>query len=261
MRLDLTTVLIWTLRILLPILFFAIYFKLQAPKEKPVVVKDTRNVYSRLKLLQLRKAVKGAAAPDSIKSITFKDQTQAPELFTGSGRERRSERRRGDDETKAPKERKEKKEKKKDPSPETRTFTEERMHLESLLNYVAFQRPEQQRAFLPSHGVAAPPSPPKASTDEEEATDAAKAEAPKAVIVGAQAGKANDEAQMVLKGSMKMKRSDVARNLYDQLVESQVEVAESTYELLIDACVLADDLRGASDFMMKMEAAGFLPKN
>lgn len=257
--LDLTTLLIWTLRIVLPILFFGIYFRLKAPSKPRPPPGPSGNAYSRAKLLRYRKAV-ASQVPDSMKSIALKDQSQAPHLFGGSGRASRSDRssRRAPDEQRAPKEKRETKEKKEkkepDPTPEALAFSEERMHLESLLNYVAFTRQEDQRDFLFANAQGGPPRP--TPTKERDA----EADTKQAVISGVAAEKANDEAQMVLKGAMKMKRCDVARSLYEQLTDSQVEVAEGTFKLMIEACCIADDLKGASDFVMKMETAGFLPQ-
>lgn len=256
MRIDATTVVIWALRILLPILFFAIYFKLKEPKQLPAAAKETKNaknVYSRGKLLRMRTLAKGLAAPSSVKNIALKDQTQAPELFAGgrSSRVERSSRRSSDTKEKGDaKEKKDRKEKKEDPQPAV-LYAEERSQLESLINYVAFQRPEQQRAFLPYPGRAA-------SSEKGKTVDGFDRKAGDS-ISGAAAGIANDEAQMVLRGSMKLKRSDVAKTLYDQLVQSQVELSRGTFELLIEACVNAKDLPGASDFMMKMEQQGLTP--
>eukprot|EP00929_Paragymnodinium_shiwhaense_P118987 TRINITY_DN9088_c0_g1_i11.p1 TRINITY_DN9088_c0_g1~~TRINITY_DN9088_c0_g1_i11.p1 ORF type:complete len:260 (+),score=63.47 TRINITY_DN9088_c0_g1_i11:224-1003(+) len=78
---------------------------------------------------------------------------------------------------------------------------EEKMHLESLLNYVAFNPTEQQRVFLPDEAAPPPPPaklPPKAGEEgppmvpvvmDSEATEA----------------KANAEAQMVLNGAIKFR--------------------------------------------------------
>jgi len=255
MGLDLTTLLIWGLRIVLPILFFAIYFRLQAPKE-PKYTGPTTNVHSRDKLVFLRDAVKGSPAPDSMKNISLKDQTQAPHLFAGGGRGPRPERgnRRvpADGEQRVPKEKREKKEKKEEPTVEDKTLSDEKMHLESLLNYVAFNRMEQ-RGFLAADGEE-PPAPANTKVDDD-------AKANSGAISGDNAEKANDEAQMVLKGAIIAGRADVAKHLYEKLIEAHVEISETTFELLIDVHLSAKDLKGASDFLMKLETAGFSPNS
>jgi hypothetical protein len=151
---------------------------------------------------------------------------------------------------------------------------EEKMHLESLLNYVAFNRKDPQRTFLPDE--APPPPPPKPLPTKK--PDGTKIEAPAAaapptavaesvpsfdsgsLVTGDEAAKANAEAQMVLGGAIKFRRVDVATNLYDKLIQSQVEISEKTFALMIESCVLASDLKNASDFLLKMEASGHSPE-
>jgi len=53
-----------------------------------------------------------------------------------------------------------------------------------------------------------------------------------------------------------MRSSRVARGLYYQLTEAGLQVLQPTFSLMVEACVGARDLRGASDLLMKMEAAG-----
>merc|ERR1712228_306397 len=64
---------------------------------------------------------------------------------------------------------------------------------------------------------------------------------------------------MVLSGAIKFRRVDVAKHLYDQLAEQQVEIQEQTYALMIESCIQGGDLKSASDFLMKMEASGHSP--
>jgi len=256
MALDITTFLVWTLRIVLPVLFFAIYFRLQGVKQQPV---SRKNVITRDRFLQLKESVKGRPTPDSMKNIAMKDQTQAPHLFSGTGRAPRPERgRRVSDEPKVEKKKRSDRHEKKEleATPEATSAAKDQMHLESLLNYVAFNRKEQQRNFLPDSSGGDLPPPPKKGDDVEDGGVLEPSN-----LSGAAADKANSEAQMVLRGAMGIQRPDVARHLYDCLIEAHVEISETTFELMIDVCVAASDLKGASDFLMKLETAGFKPNS
>jgi len=84
----------------------------------------------------------------------------------------------------------------------------------------------------------------------------------------ANAEKANADAQLVLKGvigasdnGINLTRGDVAGDLYKQLTEAQVEISAQTFTLMIEACACVQDLKGASDFLMRMETAGFTPES
>jgi hypothetical protein len=136
-----------------------------------------------------------------------------------------------------------------DAEAEIRTEQDEsacKMHVESLLNYVAFSRREQQRVFLPDTTGVPPPPPPPPSAKKVDAEDE-------------EAEKANAQVQLALRGAIDLKRSDVAISIYDQLQKDEVELTAVTFALLIQACVSALDLQGASDFLMKMETAGYMP--
>lgn len=73
--------------------------------------------------------------------------------------------------------------------------------------------------------------------------------------------KANEEAAVVLKGllnpKLALKGSGVAKELHRQFAESGLAEYESTFEFMVEACINAGDLRGASSFLMKMETAGY----
>mmetsp|Transcript_49005 Transcript_49005/g.138469 ORF Transcript_49005/g.138469 Transcript_49005/m.138469 type:complete len:207 (-) Transcript_49005:105-725(-) len=75
-----------------------------------------------------------------------------------------------------------------------------------------------------------------------------------------EAAKANQEAQMVLRGilnpTLEIQCPDIAHDLHKQLARSHIHVLEKTYCLMVETCIASGDLRGASDFLMKMEAAG-----
>lgn len=284
---ELATALIWTLRIVLPIILFCIYFKLQSPKEE-AYPGPSNNIVSRGKMLARRKAVAECRVPEELATIALKDQTQAPELFVQS-EQRRSMRGSGGggvrnrEERRPPREGREKRdggpERAKRDKPREMPAEEaeaaaaavkaapkeipannaDKMHLESLLNYVAFNKNVQQRTFLPDDEAAPPPPPPK--------PPAAKAPASALDSFGGDSSdkaaetteKANQEAQLVLRGAISYKRSDVTKDIYEQLTERQVEISEKTFTLMIEACVLSRDLKTASNFLMKMETSGFCP--
>jgi len=297
---ELTTALIWTLRIVLPIILFCIYFKLQSPKEELSLAgaTDNKNKYARNQLLTHRKAsLAEGSVPAELRNIALKDESQAPTLFQGGGggrsggkgdgrgarREDKGDRAprdrdRGDRREKReprdprePREAKELKRPKDGGEIELETAaaaptsiatpqlsaSEEKMHLESLLNYVAFNRKEQQRTFMVDEELAPPPPPKSAQLDVPLGGSAATV----LNISGATAEKANAEAQMVLRGAINFRRSDVAKDIYEHLVASNVEILEPTFTLIIEASVLANDLKSASDFLMKMETAGHSPSS
>jgi len=65
----------------------------------------------------------------------------------------------------------------------------------------------------------------------------------------------------VLRGAINFKRADVARDVYEKLQASKVEITEPSFTLMIEACVLAKDLKSGSDFLMKMETSGYCPNS
>lgn len=269
-KMDISTFLLWTLRILLPIVLFCVYFKLQAPrgKEEGHASGLTGNVHSRATLLRCRQAaVACAPVPSSMQNIALKDAQEAPHLFAG-GRGSRTGRR-DRDERGATGHREKAKEAEpsqiqaqaqeeadivsEPPEDPAAKALEERMHLESLVNYVIFNRPEQQRVFLPFQNGAPPPPPPPAK-QQQDVSDEAVAEAAQAA-----SDKANLEAQVVLRGALGIKRSDVAQHLHECLSKASIDVSELTFTRMIEVCVAAGDLKRASQFLMKMESVGHLP--
>lgn len=137
------------------------------------------------------------------------------------------------------------------------------LHMESLVNFVAFNRNQQTRAFL-LNGTA--PSPPPRPLPRPEQLKARRADPERLGQVRSDAQLAKDkqgniEASMVLSGALELPTSDasVAWGLYSQLLELGVEVAATTYELMADQCLKAGDLKSASDFMMRMEANDLPP--
>lgn len=137
---------------------------------------------------------------------------------------------------------------------EQAAVSEEKLHLESLLNYVAFNRKEPQRTFLLTEEDLPPPPPPPKVRKVEEVPQ-------QPITTTATADKANEEAQMVLLGAINFKRADVAKDIYGQLTNSGVAIFERTFKLIVEAAVMSQDLKSASDFLMKMEAAGFTPES
>lgn len=130
---------------------------------------------------------------------------------------------------------------------------QEKMHLESLLNYVAFKSKDQQRNFVVEED-APPPPPPKPMDMADEGMPLKALNLSHTTVE-----KANAEAQMVLRGAINFKRVDIAKDLYEQLSSANIEVAEPTFTLMIEAAVLAKDLKSSSDFLMKMETSGHTP--
>merc|ERR1719362_744435 len=280
MEIELAKALIWTLRIVLPIILFCIYFKLQSPgKDEPSYPGPTKNSYSRGRILARRAiALESAEVPAELASLSLKDQTQAPELFAAPTRQLRGATRRED--RREPRgdrrERREQPRSREFKVPETQGAaeeasaatdtgappTEERMHAEALINYVAFNRKEQQRIFLPDEAGRPPPPPkPRQLTQTAGVAIAAGAAATNAdgVVPEDVARKASADAQLVLRGAISFKRADVAKEIYEQLSDTKVAINEQNFILMIEACVLAFDLKSASDFLMKMEVSGFCP--
>ena len=77
--------------------------------------------------------------------------------------------------------------------------------------------------------------------------------------VGSSALQKDEQAQMVLRGALKFGRVEVANQLYEQLVSTNVDIDAATYTLFVNIAVKGEDLKCASDYLMKMEAAGFAP--
>lgn len=285
---ELATALIWTLRIALPIVLFWFYFRFQSKEDSKAG--PSKFIYGRVLLLNQRRAVLADTGdvPESLANLKLVNEETAPFLFTTGRRGVRGTREsRGTDRDRSGTERRERREERRDMQPDPGSETkgqgqadtskppsadvvdaaldepevaaaEEKAHLESLLNYVAFNRKDPQRTFLLDEDAAPPPPPPR-RPEPVPSADASGGEQKRSSITGDAAERANLEAQMVLRGAINFKRAGVAQDLYDRLHESNVAVTERTFVLLIDACVLSDDLKGSSDFLMKMEAAGFTP--
>lgn len=273
MDVNITTCIVWVVRIVLPILFFWFWYRTGPGKGWSG---STENVRTREEFLAVRKAIlqatEGEEPPEPFSNLRLVEEVRSSrgESRPGKGKKGKGDgkgRGRGRDEagidgpdavdhveagdgdTAVPEAA---------PSANPKLLTEEeRMHLESLLNFVAFSHKDRpQRVFLPDTGR--PPPPPKkrpqAAPPPVDYSD--EADSPNT-------RKANSEAQMVVKGVINakigLKRSDIPQDLYQQLVDSQVRISEETFSLMVQACINAGDLKGASGFLMKMELAGLSP--
>mmetsp|Transcript_28620 Transcript_28620/g.66310 ORF Transcript_28620/g.66310 Transcript_28620/m.66310 type:complete len:863 (-) Transcript_28620:67-2655(-) len=130
---------------------------------------------------------------------------------------------------------------------------EQKMLMESLVNFVAFNRRDQVRTFLPNADCVPPPPPlPRPGETKRKASMTAVA-----------MERANKEGQMVLRGSLcsTASGSSVARCLFAQLQDLDIEVTSETFELLVEVCIKADDLETTSELLLKMEASGHSPSN
>jgi len=260
----------------LPCVLFWISFgtKLRLPWNK---AEAAENFINRDTMLLHHKAVAkaGFPAPEALASIQLVDQQSAPSLFQerrsrdrgeGGNRERAGRGRREDREERPRGEKGERRERRRQPTPppveeeeeeeHVTDASEEKMHLESLVNFVAFSKREQQRVFLPD-AECAPPPPPKPPTKPTSALNE------KGAGASAAAPQANAEAQMVLRGAMKAgsRGAAVARSLHTQLTDNGIDISPVTFELMVEASVQATELQCASDFLMRMEAAGHTPSN
>lgn len=262
---ELATALIWLLRILLPIVLFWIYFKSQtkddsgaAPRGGPAV-----GFISKRRLLACRAAVlPDEPAPRGLQTIGLKDATEAPDIFAGTpARLNRGSRREA---AGAPRPRRERPEGERRPrrgdgggitvaaeaAQAASAEAQAKLHLESLVNYVAFNRKEQLRHFMMDEAAVPPPPPSKQRRS---------AAAPMHTPASEASVKANNEAQIVLNGAWRFMRVDVARSLLEQLTESEVSISDETFALMIQTALAARDLKSASDFLMEMETSGGCP--
>jgi len=288
-QVELATWLIRGLRVVLPIVLFLIYRSWQLPKEEQYPG-PTTHVYSRARILVHRPQSLGgdvAETPPALSSLFLKDQLQAPDLFQAPARQLRGAPRR-DDRRETRERRNERRETRSRGLDDAVLATEEvegnqgsavgidksisaaveeRMYAESLLNFVAFNRKEQQRIFLPDMAGMPPPPPPKPrplaqgvaaaiSVGSGHTVGNGKPTMPEDVVQ-----KANADAQLVLRGAINLKCANVAKDIYEQLTETQVKISESTFMLMVEVCVLAHDLKSASDFLIKMETTGYCPES
>lgn len=138
------------------------------------------------------------------------------------------------------------------------------MHVESLVNFVAFNRHRPKRYFLFDDPPPPPPRPPPPMEALAKGLTPKGAAREPVTLERAEAQeRANAEAQMVLRGALRFSAcgAGVARGLYVQLLDLKLEVTPATFELMAESCIEANDLQSASDFLMRMEVMGHNPGN
>lgn len=241
--------LVWLLRVVLPVLLFAFWYRSQLQPE------PAGHSYPRRQLLAVRGDV--GSAPEPLKGLRLVDEQAAQKLL--GVRQRRRERPRepddggreqhtggsrggaadGEEDCRDPQGRRPPRgQRVEEPKglPGGLTAEEHQRHLQ-LLSFLALQD-RRQRSFLPEGAPPPPPLRPEPADPQQQ----------------------NSEAQSLLQALCNPKvgaRSGlVPKLLFQQLLDAQASVAEATFALLVEGCVGAGDLRGASDFLMRMEAAG-----
>lgn len=241
-------VFVWALRIALPCVLFWITF---GPRlELPWLGRGRCHgrevmLLHRRALLALAEA-SGEKAPDCLRNLRMVDEDSAPQVFKDVRRESDS---RGDTaERRDRKEKAERKDKEKSKASSEKT----RVHLERLVNFVAFNRLRQQRVFLLRESDI-PPPPPQARPGIAELG-----------VGDATTGdglRANMEAAHILRGALQTptRAARVAKNLSSQFEDLSVEVSPVTYELMVEAALRAKDLLAVKGFVSRMEAAGLIP--
>jgi len=252
------TIVAWTLRVVLPCVLFWVSFgpKIRLPW-------SFRHCHSRETLLEHRTAVlaNGAEVPNSLANLLLVSEETAPLLFQESkpvdrdrpSKEQRRERRKQASLMKMDMQ-------KEDEAMQAQQMaSEEQMHMESLVNFVAFshREREQRRTFLRSDDSAPPPPPPrKRMPGDNDNNPSSASNVSKEAIA-----RANTEAQMVLRGALHVgpRGAAVAQGLHEQLTSFSLEIVPGTWELMVEACISAGKLQDASDFLLKMEDANQAP--
>lgn len=275
-ELDAPALIVWVLRMVVPCLLFWISFGPRISIRWPWIGPQ----YSREVLLSHRCSVEKEPPDEALVGMSVVDEQTAPALFQDQKKERteRPERRERDKD-KVEREVDGDRERRREERRKTREAGEEasaqataeslaqeadkkreddendrKMHLESLVNFTAFNRYKQQRCFLVGDE---PPKPPPQPPGKKVAVPQAQC------VLAAAAERANGEAQLVLKGALaaKRRRVEAAHGLFHQLKDLEVEILSTTFELMVEVCVQAEDLPAASDFLMRMEGSGFAPDN
>jgi len=276
---------VWLLRVVVAFVLFWISFRPRLRIPWPTRRRIIRDV---ILLHRKAPAVIEAPIPDALATLTLADPSTAPMLFEerrGGGRGERADR--GDRQTERNEKLPRDKEHSRDAASRARRGAipedgpaideiiemqqeqqrqqkkryEDQMHLESLVNFVAFNRHEQQRVFLPDVHCKPPPPPPKQPLPDAtgDLLDGIKS----ASLNKAAVERANTEAQMVLRGAIRLgsRGSAVVAALHRQLTELPIGILPATYELMVATCVEDEDLQAASDFLMRMESAGLTPSS
>merc|ERR1719174_3289524 len=117
-------------------------------------------------------------------------------------------------------------------------------HLESLMNYMAFNR-KNHRIFHPKEVPPPPSSPPPPLGGEKPALEFQS--------------KANLDAQMVLRGAIAFGKYEVTHDIVDSLLGAKVTPSFDTFLLMVESMIAANDLPQASEYLMKMEQEGHSP--
>lgn len=279
---DVTKYVMWLLRVLLPCLVFVISFRPRFLESRLAFLTSLIWVpgprYSRADLMRYRRAVQGSAAPEQLKTLSMrvdeaavaraaeapeKSNTASPqrpkggrskavkpaeeeapsdplEAFAPAAKSRQAAKIAASPEALRPTSTKELVALKEDLVQAAR---EQKMYMESLVNFVAFSQ-RNQPAFLCK---GPPPPPPPRLCGQASSSDA----------------RANREAQMVLRGALRLRScgAQVSRALHEQFSCMALQIWKETYALMVEACMEASDLNGATDFLIKMEADGHEPSS
>lgn len=283
-----TVYIIWIVRIALPIIFFWVWYRTQ-PEKHTWYSQPHEISRSRDELMQVRKSVANSAVPKTMSNLKVMPEAALPQSTTGRtasrGGKRDQQAKRTEEQTPTRAQRTE------DPSfrapraeEYARALAEEqaaaalalvqpaggnasseqgsakigdggaslpdkdRMHLQKLLNYVAFEHKDRpKRVFLPDGQPPVPRKP--GDRPDADAAESARANTETRALLECVAGSP----------SFNFRPSDVSGALHRRLIESRVRVSEATLALMAESCANAGDLKGASEFLMKMEAAGHCP--
>ncbi|CAE8739849.1 unnamed protein product [Polarella glacialis] len=265
---DTTEMVIMVFRILLPILIFFITFG----HKIEMWISSWGPKHGRDPLLRHRQATRGCEKPEALATLLMVTADMAPDLFQKPEPSQKEWPRR---EGKVGETRKGKRHPGEDlavpaqqvhshgseehlaadrmsvQNAELEATDDERRQLQRLVNFMAFTRQLPQRVFLPES------DPPPPARPQEQPARRRHLGRPSTIRA---AELANKEAQMVLHGALRQSNGSavahVAKGLYAHL--SDVELHKETYSLMVEACVKVNDLQAASDFLIKMEAAGFV---
>jgi len=251
------TIVAWALRVVLPCVLFWVSFG-----PKVWLPWNFRYRHSRGTLLEHRTAVlaSGAEVPKTLANLIMVSEETAPLLFQESrtvdrdrpSKELRRERRKQASMMKMDLQKED------EVMQAQQVASQEQMHMESLVNFVAFSHREQRRTFLRSDDSAPPPPPPprKRMPGGNDSNPSNGSNVSKEAIA-----RANTEAQMVLRGSLHVgpRGTAVAQALHQQLTTFSLEILPGTWELMVEACISAGKLEDASDFLLKMEDASQAP--
>eukprot|EP00746_Dinoflagellata_sp_MGD_P167917 gnl/MRDRNA2_/MRDRNA2_98905_c0_seq1.p1 gnl/MRDRNA2_/MRDRNA2_98905_c0~~gnl/MRDRNA2_/MRDRNA2_98905_c0_seq1.p1 ORF type:complete len:539 (-),score=111.03 gnl/MRDRNA2_/MRDRNA2_98905_c0_seq1:41-1657(-) len=250
---EFVVVLLWTMRIILPMILFWLYLKYHSaatlrPLHDPNYQGPYR--YERRLLLALKTLLDNEPAPASVEDLKmlcrpdglFAKEKKRDKHRSGEDRAEKDERRLA---------RRERKAREAGLRSSEDDDSCERMEVEALVNFLAFsERPPQRQFLLGVDSIAPPPPPPPP----------ASAAIFSAVRHDSLANaKANSEAQLVLKGARRYCKAVAAKELHHQLSRTGVHVDELTYSMMIGVCMDGEDLETTSMLMTKMNDAGYTP--